>query len=85
MPFDRLDYARRVIRAEAATLEVVAGRLDDGFDHVAELLFRCRGRVAVAGVGKSADVVSPTTNASPAESRASPKASSLLLPPRTSE
>jgi arabinose-5-phosphate isomerase len=55
-PFDRLDYARRVIRAEAATLEVVAGRLDDGFDRVADLLFRCRGRVAVAGVGKSADV-----------------------------
>jgi arabinose-5-phosphate isomerase len=55
-PFDRLDYARRVLRAEAATLEVVAGRLDDGFDRVAELLFRCRGRVAVTGVGKSADV-----------------------------
>lgn len=56
LPFDRLDFARRVLRAEAATLDVVAGRLDDGFNRVAEALFRCGGRVAVAGVGKSADV-----------------------------
>ncbi|HEY1191050.1 MAG TPA: KpsF/GutQ family sugar-phosphate isomerase [Gemmata sp.] len=55
-PFDRLAYARRVLRAEAASLDVVAGRLDDGFTHVADTLFACRGRVAVIGVGKSADV-----------------------------
>jgi len=54
--FDRLAFARRILRAEAATLDVVAGRLDDGFDRVAGLLFACRGRVAVTGVGKSADV-----------------------------
>lgn len=54
--FDRLALARRVLRAEAATLEVVAGRLDATFDRVADLLFHCRGRVAVTGVGKSADV-----------------------------
>ncbi len=53
---DRLAYARRVLRAEAASLDVVAGRLDDGFTAVADTLFRCRGRVAVIGVGKSADV-----------------------------
>ena len=35
-PFDRLDYARRVLRAEAATIDVVAGRLDDGFERVAD-------------------------------------------------
>src|SRR3954468_23706498 len=55
-PFDRLAYARRVLRVEAASLDVVAGRLDDGFTAVADALFRCRGRVAVIGVGKSADV-----------------------------
>ena len=55
-PFDRLAYARRVLRAEAASLDVVAGRLDDGFTAVADALFACRGRVAVIGVGKSADV-----------------------------
>jgi arabinose-5-phosphate isomerase len=53
---DRLDFARRVLRAEAATLDVVASRLDDSFVAVVELLFRCRGRIAVVGVGKSADI-----------------------------
>jgi arabinose-5-phosphate isomerase len=55
-PFDRLAFARRVLRAEAATVEVVAGRLDDSFEQVADLLLGCRGRVAVTGIGKSADV-----------------------------
>jgi arabinose-5-phosphate isomerase len=55
-PIDRLAFARRVLRAEAATLDVVASRLDEGFDCVADVLFRCRGRVVVVGVGKSADV-----------------------------
>jgi arabinose-5-phosphate isomerase len=55
-PFNQLEYARRVLRAEAASLDVVAGRLDDGFSAVADALYQCRGRVAVVGVGKSADV-----------------------------
>jgi arabinose-5-phosphate isomerase len=55
-PLDRLAYARRVLRAEAASLDVVATRLDDGFTAVADAMFACRGRVAVIGVGKSADI-----------------------------
>lgn len=55
-PFDRIAFARRVLEAETAALADVAERLGDGFDRVAEKVFRCRGRVAVAGVGKSADV-----------------------------
>jgi arabinose-5-phosphate isomerase len=54
--FDRLAFARRVLRAEAASLDVVAGRLDDSFVAVADALLACRGRVAVVGVGKSADI-----------------------------
>lgn len=54
--FDPREYARRVLRTEAAALETVAGRIDDSFGTVADVLFRCRGRVAVVGVGKSADV-----------------------------
>lgn len=54
--FDRRASARRVLRAEAEALAAVADRLDGGFDRVAEGLFRCAGRVAVVGVGKSADV-----------------------------
>ena len=55
-PFDRSAFAARVLRAEAAALDAVAGRIGPSFEKLAELIFRCRGRVAVAGVGKSADV-----------------------------
>lgn len=55
-PFDRVAFARRILETEAAAVASVAARLDAGIDRVAESLFRCRGRVAVAGVGKSADV-----------------------------
>src|SRR5439155_13873326 len=51
-----LAYARQVIRAEAAALELVAGRLEDSFLQAVELLYRCPGRIAVTGTGKSADV-----------------------------
>jgi arabinose-5-phosphate isomerase len=54
--FDPRGYARRVLRTEAAALDAVADRIDDSFGAVADVLFRCRGRVAVVGVGKSADV-----------------------------
>ncbi|MBX9583092.1 MAG: KpsF/GutQ family sugar-phosphate isomerase [Gemmataceae bacterium] len=55
-PLDRVAFARRVLRAEAAAVEAAAGRLDTSFDRLVDLLLGCRGRVAVAGVGKSADV-----------------------------
>jgi arabinose-5-phosphate isomerase len=55
-----LNYARQVIRAEAAALEQVADRLDDSFLRALRL-FQPRGclshgRVAITGTGKSADV-----------------------------
>lgn len=56
----RLDYARQIVRAEAAALECVAGRLDDSFlqavDLVQRLTGRGAGRVCITGTGKSADV-----------------------------
>jgi arabinose-5-phosphate isomerase len=56
-PFtDRVAYARWVLRAEAATLADVADRLDARFADAVERLAGCAGRVAVVGVGKSADV-----------------------------
>jgi arabinose-5-phosphate isomerase len=51
-----LDYARSILRAEAAALDEVAGRLDESFLQAVDLLYRCRGRVGVTGTGKSADV-----------------------------
>src|SRR5262245_36460539 len=51
-----IDYARQILLAEAAALRDVADRLDESFDRVVEVLGHCPGRVAVSGVGKSADV-----------------------------
>jgi arabinose-5-phosphate isomerase len=59
-PDDRLDYARQIVRAEAAALVQVAARLDASFLRAVELLAPLsgngRGRLAVSGAGKSADV-----------------------------
>src|SRR4051812_23448184 len=55
-----LDYARQIIRAEAAALECVAHRLGNSFLQALDLLRpltgSCGGRLAVSGTGKSADV-----------------------------
>jgi arabinose-5-phosphate isomerase len=53
---DRLDYARQIIRAEAAALEQVAARLGESFLRAVELLYQCPGRVGLTGTGKSGDV-----------------------------
>jgi arabinose-5-phosphate isomerase len=59
-PDDRLDYARQVLRAEAAGLELIAGRMDHTFlravDLIAEQVRGGTARVAITGTGKSADV-----------------------------
>jgi arabinose-5-phosphate isomerase len=54
--FDRLAYAREIVREEAAALLKVADRLDHAFVDAVELVRRCPGRVCVTGTGKSADV-----------------------------
>lgn len=51
-----LKYAREILRGEAAALHDVADRLDDSFLRATDVLAECRGRIAVTGVGKSADV-----------------------------
>ncbi len=53
---DQLNYARSIIRGEAAALEQVAQRLDDSFLEAVDLMYRCPGRVGITGTGKSADV-----------------------------
>jgi arabinose-5-phosphate isomerase len=53
---DRLDYARQIVRAEAAALELVAGRLNDSFLQAIDLFYQCPGRIAITGTGKSADI-----------------------------
>jgi arabinose-5-phosphate isomerase len=57
---DRLDYARRLMRAEAAALHQAADRLGDSFLDALELLWSVAvdgvGRLAITGTGKSADI-----------------------------
>jgi len=48
-----LETARRVLRIEAQAIQDVMGRLDGAFERTVELLFACKGRVAVTGMGKS--------------------------------
>jgi arabinose-5-phosphate isomerase len=53
---DRLTYARQIVRAEALALQQVADRLDSSFLEAVELCYRCPGRIAITGTGKSADI-----------------------------
>lgn len=48
-----LETGRRVLRIEAHALEEVMARLDGEFERAVGLLFACKGRVAVTGMGKS--------------------------------
>lgn len=53
---DPIRQGRHVLRSEAAALAEVAERLDERFERVVEIIANCAGRVAVTGIGKSADV-----------------------------
>jgi arabinose-5-phosphate isomerase len=48
-----LETARRVLRIEAEAIAGLLERLDERFSRAVELLFGCRGRVVVTGMGKS--------------------------------
>jgi arabinose-5-phosphate isomerase len=48
-----LETARRVLRIEAEALTELLRKLDASFEHAVELLFACKGRVVVIGMGKS--------------------------------
>lgn len=48
-----LETARRVLRIEAEALTALQQRLDASFERAVELLFACKGRAVVTGMGKS--------------------------------
>jgi len=48
-----LDTARRVLKIEAQAIHDVLARLDATFEKAVDILFACKGRVAVTGMGKS--------------------------------
>jgi len=47
------ETARRVLTIESEAVAALAARLDDRFDRAVELILGCKGRVVVAGIGKS--------------------------------
>ena len=51
-----IDTATRVIKAEAAALEVLAESLDHTFRAAIDLLRATKGRVIVTGIGKSGHI-----------------------------
>jgi arabinose-5-phosphate isomerase len=48
-----LETARRVLNIEAQAILEVLARLDSAFDRAVDLLFACKGRVVLTGMGKS--------------------------------
>jgi arabinose-5-phosphate isomerase len=48
-----LDTARRVLKIESQALQDVLARLDGTFEKAVGVLFACKGRVVVTGMGKS--------------------------------
>ena len=48
-----LDTARRVLKIEAQAIHDVLSRLDATFEKAVDLLFACKGRVVLTGMGKS--------------------------------
>lgn len=48
-----IDRAKEVIRLEAESISALSDRLDDSFVKAAEAILECKGRVIVAGIGKS--------------------------------
>ena len=49
-------YAAQCLKDEAQALTELIGQLDEGFDRAVEMIFHCKGKVIVTGVGKSGNV-----------------------------
>lgn len=50
---DIIEEARRVLRVEAQSLLDLAGRINENFSQAIELLYQCKGKVVLMGMGKS--------------------------------
>lgn len=48
-----LDVGRRVLDIEARAVHALLQRLDDGFSEAVDMLYHCKGKVVVSGMGKS--------------------------------
>lgn len=50
---DVVEEAKRVLRIEAQSILDLAERIDESFSRAVELVFQCRGKVVLMGMGKS--------------------------------
>jgi arabinose-5-phosphate isomerase len=48
-----VEQAKRVLRIEAEAIQRLVDRIDEHFERAVELIYRCKGKVVVMGVGKS--------------------------------
>jgi arabinose-5-phosphate isomerase len=48
-----IEIGRNTIRMEAASVAALEGLLDDQFEKAVDIIFACKGRVIVSGIGKS--------------------------------
>ncbi|HUO43837.1 MAG TPA: KpsF/GutQ family sugar-phosphate isomerase [Burkholderiales bacterium] len=53
---DAVGLAREVLEIEAAAIHGLIAKLDHSFQKAVDLLFACRGRVTVSGIGKSGHI-----------------------------
>lgn len=51
-----LDYARQCLNDEAEAVAALVDQLDDNFRQAVAMMFHCRGKVIVTGVGKSGNI-----------------------------
>ncbi len=51
-----IEEARRVIKEEAAALELLAQNLPENFEHAIDSIFKSDGRLVVTGIGKSGHI-----------------------------
>jgi arabinose-5-phosphate isomerase len=57
--------AKRVIQIERKALSEIEKRLNGKFSEAVELIYKCKGRVIVTGIGKSGIIARNTGNISP--------------------
>ena len=50
---DVIEEAKRVLRVEARSILDLAERIDENFSQAVEILYHCKGRVVLMGMGKS--------------------------------
>jgi arabinose-5-phosphate isomerase len=48
-----IEIAKNVLKIEAEAVAALADKLDAGFEKAVEIIYSCKGRVVVTGMGKS--------------------------------